>query len=157
MTPKYNIAKSLYHLRFSRQWLWKVLPSGITPCSLLKADWHFRGTYGLHLLAACSMLVSYLAYSSTLKMEATHSSKTSFRSQQTTHCVISQKTELFRTNLISMQWKLMYAYKFRWGKAMINYCQEQETSVTFGYTQKTAVACWIHKFRNIRIARQFIA
>jgi hypothetical protein len=42
----------------------------ITPCSLLKVD-------SRALLATCFMLVSVLAYSATLKMEVTCSSKTS--------------------------------------------------------------------------------
>jgi hypothetical protein len=58
----------------------------ITPCSLLKVNWRFRRKCHLHLkskrviqarnceqafLAACFTLVSCVAYSSTLKMEAT--------------------------------------------------------------------------------------
>jgi hypothetical protein len=53
----------------------------ITPYSPLKVNLHFGGTYRLHisvaLLATCLTLVSCLAYSSTLKMEATYASETS--------------------------------------------------------------------------------
>jgi hypothetical protein len=70
----------------------------ITPTSSLKVDRCFRGTYHLHLqgrrisqtkkqheaeLAICFILVSYLAYSSALNMEATPSSETSVDFQRT--------------------------------------------------------------------------
>jgi hypothetical protein len=61
----------------------------ITPCSLLKVNRRFGGTCRLYLLqsyrlAACFMLVSCSAYSSTLKMEATCSSETSVDFRRTT-------------------------------------------------------------------------
>jgi hypothetical protein len=37
-------------LRFSQQWLWRVLSSEISPCCLVKANWSIRGTYSLHRL-----------------------------------------------------------------------------------------------------------
>jgi hypothetical protein len=55
----------------------------ITPCSPLKADRLFGGIYRLHLQQAFT-LVSYLAYSSTLKMEAICSSEISVGFQRTT-------------------------------------------------------------------------
>jgi hypothetical protein len=71
----------------------------ITPCSRLKVDWRFRGTCLLRLHGrrisqernqrGCSYqgaftLVSYFAYTSTLKMEKTCSSETPVDYQRTT-------------------------------------------------------------------------
>jgi hypothetical protein len=37
-------------LKFSRQWLWRILAVvGVTPYSLAKVYWYDRGTYRLHL------------------------------------------------------------------------------------------------------------
>jgi hypothetical protein len=67
----------MLHFKFSQRWL-----RDITPCSLLKVNRHFGGTYRLHLqdqqsLPPAFMLASCSAYSSTLKMEAIYSSETS--------------------------------------------------------------------------------
>jgi hypothetical protein len=58
----------------------------ITPRNPLKINRNFRGTAGRNsaLFVACSVLVSDLAYSSTLKMEATLYSETSIVFQRTT-------------------------------------------------------------------------
>jgi hypothetical protein len=69
----------------------------ITPCSPLKVNWSFRGTYRFHLQDRRisraryqwesrwqAKLVSCSAYSSTLKMEALCSSETSVDFQRTT-------------------------------------------------------------------------
>jgi hypothetical protein len=68
--------------------LWDIMP-----CSLLKVSWHFRETCCLHLrgqsralIATCFTLISSLAYSLTLKMKATCSSKTLVDFQRTTRC-----------------------------------------------------------------------
>jgi hypothetical protein len=58
----------------------------ITPCSSLKIS--------LGLLATCFMLVSFSAYSSTLKMEATCSSETPADFQLTTWHYISEDRTL---------------------------------------------------------------
>jgi hypothetical protein len=64
----------------------------ITPCSPLKVDYvreeHFA------LLAACFMLVSCLAYSSTLKMEAICSSKMQDEFQRTAQHYIPESRTL---------------------------------------------------------------
>jgi hypothetical protein len=81
--------------------------SDITPCSLFEVNRHFGGTYHLRihgvrisqiryqheaaLLVTCFILVSYLTYSSTLKMEATCYSPTSIDFQQTTLRYIPEK------------------------------------------------------------------
>jgi hypothetical protein len=54
----------------------------ITPCSPLNVNRHFGGTY--RLLTTSFTLVTCLAYSSTLKMEATCSSETSVDIRLTT-------------------------------------------------------------------------
>jgi hypothetical protein len=65
---------------------------------LLKSQLMFRRIICLHLwgvlLAACFMLVSYFAYTSTIKMETTHSSEMRVNFQWRLHGVVSQKTEL---------------------------------------------------------------
>jgi hypothetical protein len=58
----------------------------IMPCSPLKVNRSFRGTS----LPPSSTLVSCLAYSSTIKMEATYSSEKSVDFQQTTPHYIQQ-------------------------------------------------------------------
>jgi hypothetical protein len=80
-------------LRFSQQWLWRVVLYDIPPCSLLKVSWHFRGTCRFHLwdqsrglLAICFTPVSCLVYSSALKMEVTCSSEMLDDFQRTTQC-----------------------------------------------------------------------
>jgi hypothetical protein len=81
----------------------------ITPCGLLKVNWHFTGPCGLHLhgrrisqarnqheagskQSSCYLLVSCLAYSSTLKMEATCPSEMLVEFQQTTWHIAECKT-----------------------------------------------------------------
>jgi hypothetical protein len=79
-------------MRFTRKrisYIFRIFPSlksfvfwHLTPCSPVKANGCFGGTCRLHLQGrarnqACFMLVSRLAYSSTLKMEAICSSETS--------------------------------------------------------------------------------
>jgi hypothetical protein len=85
----------------------------ITPCSPLKVNKHFYGTSRLQkallvncftlvsrlqkaLLVNCFTLVSCVAYSSTLKMEATRSPKRPLTFNGL-HGVISQKGKLFIT------------------------------------------------------------
>jgi hypothetical protein len=72
----------------------------ITPCSPLKVNRHFGGTFHLHpqgriicqtrnqvesgsKKSSCFKLVSWLAYSSTFKMKATYSSETLVEFQRT--------------------------------------------------------------------------
>jgi hypothetical protein len=63
----------------------------IMPCSQLKINRRFERTCRLVLLATCFMLISCLAYFSTLKMEITSSSETSVDFQRTTwHCIPEQ-------------------------------------------------------------------
>jgi hypothetical protein len=65
----------------------------ITPCSPLKFNRRFGGTYRLHLqglLATCFHAGFLLAYFSTLKMEAICSSETTFHFQQTTRAYIPE-------------------------------------------------------------------
>jgi hypothetical protein len=75
----------------------------ITPCSLLKVNRRFGGTYRLHLqgrrtsrasnLPPAFTLVSCSVHSSTLKMEAICSSETSIDFQRTTwHCISEEST-----------------------------------------------------------------
>jgi hypothetical protein len=86
----------------------------VTSCSLLKVNWHFGGTCHAHLQGQrisqarnqheagskqSFMLVSCLAYSLTLEMGATCSSKTSVDFSRL-HGIISQKTELFITTTV---------------------------------------------------------
>jgi hypothetical protein len=73
----------------------------ITPCSPLKPNWHFGGTcrhqpQGRRISqATCFTLVSYLAYSLTLKMEATCSSETLVDFQRTSQHYIPEDRTLF--------------------------------------------------------------
>jgi hypothetical protein len=66
----------------------------ITPCSLLKVNRHFGRTYHLRLqFATCFILVSCMAYSLILKMEATCSSETSAGFRWTTwHYIQDHRT-----------------------------------------------------------------
>jgi hypothetical protein len=69
----------------------------IMPCSLLKVNYILEENvtfiFRICLLAACFMLIACLAYSSTLKMEATCSSKTLVDSQWTTwHYIPEDRT-----------------------------------------------------------------
>jgi hypothetical protein len=93
--------KLLHHIHIGNCYLYRVwgftavviknsIFWDITPCSLLKFIQYFGGICGLHLkgwrlrvalLAACFMLVSCLAYSSTLKMAAICSNETSVEYQ----------------------------------------------------------------------------
>jgi hypothetical protein len=69
----------------------------VTPRSLLKINQSFGGACRLHLrglLATCFMLVSCLAYSSTLKMEARCFSETSVDFQRTTRRYIPEDRTL---------------------------------------------------------------
>jgi hypothetical protein len=72
----------------------------ITPCNPLLVDWRFGGT-SADLLATCFMLVSFLAYSSTVNMEATCSSETSVEFQRTTRRYIPEDRDLH----VSIRWK----------------------------------------------------
>jgi hypothetical protein len=72
----------------------------ITPCSLLKIIRRFGGIYLIDLqvlLATCLRLLSCLAYSSTLKMEATCSSETSVDFLQKTRRYIPENRILQRS------------------------------------------------------------
>jgi hypothetical protein len=75
----------------------------ITPCSPLKVNRRFGGTYHLHLQGRCLSpafsLVSCSAYSLTLNMEAVYSFYTSADFQQTTWRYIPE-TILFKALLI---------------------------------------------------------
>jgi hypothetical protein len=71
----------------------------ITPCIPLKINRRFGETYCLHrheagkqaaLLAKCFMLISCLAYSSTMMMEATYYSDMSVHFQRTTRLYIPE-------------------------------------------------------------------
>jgi hypothetical protein len=62
----------------------------ITPCTFGESR-HFEGA----LLAACFLLVTSLAYSSTLKIEATCSSEASVDFHRTTQCYNPEDTHLF--------------------------------------------------------------
>jgi hypothetical protein len=74
----------------------------ITPCSPLKMNRRYGGTYRLHLqnrrtskavFATCFMLVSFLAYSSILRMVATCTSEMSDDCQCTTlHYTLEDRT-----------------------------------------------------------------
>jgi hypothetical protein len=72
------------------------------PCSPLKVNQRFGGTYRLHIqgkrsklcLPPAFMLVSCSVYSPTLKMEATCSSETSVDFQRTTWCYIPEDSTL---------------------------------------------------------------
>jgi hypothetical protein len=78
----------------------------ITPCSPLKVNRRFGGTYCLHLqgrrisrarrlcLSPAYTLVSCAAYSTTLKMDAICSSETSVDFQRTTRCYIPEDSTL---------------------------------------------------------------
>jgi hypothetical protein len=69
----------------------------ITPCSPLRVNRRFGGTYRLHLqapLATC-FHAGFLAYFSTLKMEAICSSEKSVGSQLTTRRYIPEDGTLF--------------------------------------------------------------
>jgi hypothetical protein len=86
-----------------------IQTSGITQCSPLKVNHLFVGTCRLHLqywivsqarnrikqAASKFMLVSCLAYSLTLKMEATRSSKTFIDFQRPTRCYIQDNRILY--------------------------------------------------------------
>jgi hypothetical protein len=67
----------------------------ITQCSPLSVNRRYGVTCSA-LLATCFRLVSCLAYSSTLKMDATCSSKTSVDFQRTTRCYISENKTLHK-------------------------------------------------------------
>jgi hypothetical protein len=73
-------------LKFWEWWLWRVL-------SL---------TGNLHFLATCFMLVSCLAYSSTLKIEDTYSAETSAEFQRTTQRYIPEDSILYMQYLVSL-------------------------------------------------------
>jgi hypothetical protein len=47
----------------------------VKPCIFLEVQRRFGGTYLLHLLVTYLLLVSYLAWSSTLKIEVVYSSE----------------------------------------------------------------------------------
>jgi hypothetical protein len=49
----------------------------IIPCNPLKVNRRFGGKYGRHLFSACFVLISFLTYSHTLKIEAIRLSETS--------------------------------------------------------------------------------
>jgi hypothetical protein len=69
----------------------------ITPCSPLKVNRRFGGTYLLHLQSfdCCLLHAGFcLAYSSTLKMEATCSSEKSVDFQRATRCYIPEDRPL---------------------------------------------------------------
>jgi hypothetical protein len=94
----------MQYLWFSQRWLWRV-SSGITPRSPLKVNRRFGGTCGFHLqgrrlsqaelsLPPAFTLVSCLAYSSTLKMEATSSSEKSVDFERTTRRYIPEHRTL---------------------------------------------------------------
>jgi hypothetical protein len=66
----------------------------IIPHSLLKVNQHVRETF-YPCFAACFMLVSCLAYSSTLEMEATCSYEMLIDFQLTTQCYVLEDTTIF--------------------------------------------------------------
>jgi hypothetical protein len=95
----------------------------ITSCSSVKVNWRFRGTCSLHLqgrrisqalLATCFTLVSSLAYSSTLKMEVTCSSKTWVDFRQTTRRYMPEDRILqewyFKICTVHIQWNLYLSF-----------------------------------------------
>jgi hypothetical protein len=81
----------------------------ISPYSPLKVNRHFGETCLQSLLATCFTLASGLAYSSTLKMEATYSSETSIDFQDV-HGVISQKIDLFLTTAVRTSNPIYHIY-----------------------------------------------
>jgi hypothetical protein len=96
-------------LRFSQRWLKSSVLWVGTPCSLVEVYWHFGGTHRFHSqdlgvnqarsqeqqLAACTLLVSRLAYTSTLKMEAIYSSETSVNFYRITQRYIATRSLSF--------------------------------------------------------------
>jgi hypothetical protein len=69
---------------------------------------HETAPFLMTLLATYFMLVSYLAYSSILKMEATYSFETSVAFQQTTWHYIPKDTTLYSQQLFLTRRGLLY-------------------------------------------------
>jgi hypothetical protein len=94
----------------------------ITSCSSLKVNRHFGGTYYLHLqgqrisqeistnetlFVTCFMLVSCLAYSSTLKMEVICSSETSVDFQRITWRYIPEESRNSAVRIVSLEGRVV--------------------------------------------------
>jgi hypothetical protein len=94
----------------------------LMPCSLLKVTGRLGGTCHLHVqqreagskqskLATCFTVVSFLAYSWTLKMEAICSSETSFDFQRTIRRYISEDRTLIIISVSTSASRLLFDSK----------------------------------------------
>jgi hypothetical protein len=97
------------------------------------------------------MLVSCLAYSSTLKMEAIFSSKTSLDLQRTTWCYVAEDTKLHKhscENLRSYKnmrnkYQLLYSKKIRQYKQIFYFNLNVQTGVRYRlHTEFQLVYAW---------------
>jgi hypothetical protein len=114
-------------------WLSVLFLWDITPCSPLKANRSFGGT----LLVTCFMLVSWWAYSSTLNMEATCSSETTFDFQRTTKRYIIEDRTLHNHCCENLKSCIKYSYSI--------YLHDCDTSLTHEYLTLTL-------YKNLHVA-----
>jgi hypothetical protein len=100
----------------------------ITPCSQVKANRRFSGTYHLHLqdlFVACVMLVSYVAYYLILKMKTKCLSETSINFHRTTLRYIPEDKAFHShrcENLASSMFKVSIRMKYSAQKLLFLFC-----------------------------------
>lgn len=115
------VSNSWTAMTMKNSYLWDV-----TPCSPMKATRRFGRTYRLHsqgrrtgqarnqLLHSCFIPVSYLAYSSTLRMEVIYPSEKSVYFQRTTRRYPrNHRCECWRSNIIAIytSWTVKPSWK----------------------------------------------